>query len=234
MDVNYPGKPEQVDEEVKVTPPPQPIESGAPAPAEIVPEEPKEAQPDPTQPQKPVSVEDVNKLDAKEILMQTQKTLLKFVSYFMLFHGLLGLYGEMVKLFYVFPYLPKIFEALNYSESIFQTVYRRSLIIGATAVLETIYGLFLLRKQSGLAKSVHLASSVGLLVVSFILLRGIKPLDTSDFDIPQPPTLVNVFRERSIEGVLELYLPRKWRTSTGGMECTESMRVQEVQKVQKA
>jgi hypothetical protein len=144
-----------------------------------------------------------------EFIVHVEKTLLKFLSFILHFHGAVSIYNELVEIFYVFPYLPEVFRAFNYSESVFQALIRRSILVVSTAVLETIYALVLIHKHSQLAHRVHLISGTGLLAASLLVTNLAGPINIGAVEfIPQPPTLGNLLRQDNFEAALQLFSRR--------------------------
>lgn len=95
--------------------------------------------------------------------------LLKIISVLLLIYGLINLYDETIQLFFIIPNLPDIFKASRFSPQVFQNAYYRSLIVTATALVQTVYGFGLIVKSGQLDTRVHLIAASGTLIISFII-----------------------------------------------------------------
>lgn len=141
-----------------------------------------------------------------EFIAGVEKNLLKFLSLVLVLHGLFLVYGELVQIFYVFPHTPEIFQAFNFSPELYKTLVRRSILLASTAILETIYGLALIRRHHDLAHHTHIISAAGLLIASLIISSIAGPTDLDDVDfINPPPTIVNLLRQPTLRDALDLF-----------------------------
>ena len=149
---------------------------------------------------------ELNRTDIQEIFFQIEHTLLRLISIILIVHGLISLYDEFIQLFYVFPYLPDLYRQSNFSQTFYQVVFRRSVIITAAASLETIYGLILIKKRQSLAHRIHLISSIGIVTISFIIQTVVGNLDqTLLSDVPKPPTIENILSQTTINEAIKLF-----------------------------
>lgn len=142
----------------------------------------------------------------KETILKLENILLRTLSVLLIIHGLRGLYEEFINLFYVFPHLPEIYQLLNYSTDIYESVYRRSAIITGTALIETIYGAVLITRHSKLIHRLHIFSALSILVISVYLLRGLPSLELDQYEsLPKPPSVENLIEANSFRERLELF-----------------------------
>ena len=143
-----------------------------------------------------------------ELIHRLEHFLLKALSFVLIFHGLISLYDELIQIFYVFPHLDRFVSSLNDSHSLIESVYRRSIVVTSTAILETIYGLVLLKKKHSLAHRIHLISAIGILFLSFLNYYIFRPIDLERAGIiPTPPFFINLLRQESLPGAKQLFLP---------------------------
>lgn len=142
----------------------------------------------------------------QETIITMEHLLLKTISVFLILHGLLFMYEEIVAVFYIFPYLPTVFSAQGYSESIFVTLLRKTSIISITALLQTIYAVFVLTRFKHLAHRFHLFVTIFLLVLSWGLQWKVPRLEEEALRyIPTPPTVHNLLTTPGIEAKLALF-----------------------------
>ncbi len=129
-----------------------------------------------------------------ELYYRFEHRLLKFASLLLLLHGFLSIYNELILMFFVFPHLPDLFRDLGFPQSLYQQIFRRSLLISSAAFFETIYGLILLKRHSNLAHHFHIISAFSLLILSFLLaqLGGTLPPESLSY-LDTAPTLYNLF-----------------------------------------
>ncbi len=147
--------------------------------------------------------------EPQEIVIQIERSLLRIFSFFLLINGLIALYNELVELFYIYPHIPAVFNASNFSESIYQAVFRRSIILIATASLETIYGLILIKRHHSLAHRIHLISSLGLVIISFVIRSTVGTHDHLIYDrLPQAPTFNALIHQKDFPTALQLFRPQ--------------------------
>lgn len=150
--------------------------------------------------------QELNQLDLYELFVQTEKALLRLISIFLLLHGAVALYDELIQLFYVFPHIPGIVINSDFSQGVFQTVARRSIIIASTGLLETIYGLVLIRHHQNVAHRLHLLFSIFIISISFAFRIVFGPIDSIYLSsIPTPPTFQNLISQPSFTQALDLF-----------------------------
>lgn len=152
---------------------------------------------------------ELNRTDIQDIFFQVEHILLRFLTVILIFHGLISLYDEFIQLFYVFPYLPDLYRESNFSQTFYQVVFRRSIIITTAASLETIYGVILFKKQHNLAHRIHLLSSIGIVTISFMIQISVGDLDqTLLAKLPKPPTVENILSQQSFGDAAKLFSSR--------------------------
>lgn len=143
----------------------------------------------------------------KTFFGKIERRILQIVSYSLIIHGVFNLYHEMIEIFYVLPHIPEIFEDLGYAEAGYASLYRRTILVTATAAIETIYGLAMLARFKELVHHLHIISGIVLLVISILLTfesRSFEELDAFD-RIPETPTFRNLISAKSMHERLELF-----------------------------
>lgn len=179
-------------------PNPTPINTSVPTP-----------QPHPdseSSPTSPIS-NDSSKLDFAEITLKVENSALKIFSIILFFHGLKGMYNEIIEIFYVFPHIPQAYKSLNFSQTVYNSIFVKSILLITTASLESFYGFVLITKHHQLAHRLHLISSIGLIVVSQLVTSILKPVDLSKLhQIPTPPTINHLLDVKSSKNLYLLFL----------------------------
>ena len=121
-----------------------------------------------------------------EIAQKISKTLLSTLSIILLVHGLLGLYDEIINVFFIFPKLNLVYEAYDYSPEIFQSLVTNTILLTISALIQTIYSLGIMANRKELDPRIHIIGALGILVVARLITEGLPPLETGGL-ITRPP-----------------------------------------------
>jgi len=107
--------------------------------------------------------------------------LIKLISWVLLIQGVLSLKDNLHEIFVTFPQIPSLYKAFNFSHEIYSAIVYKSVIITATSATETIFGLSLVTKGSKLIKNFHLIAGIALIILSFVLLKLVSPVDLNSY-----------------------------------------------------
>ena len=103
--------------------------------------------------------------------------LAKIVSVVLILHGLTNLYEQTHELLFIFPRIPEIYKALNFSSEIYQSLLYRSIVTTASGLINTVYGIALAFKHSSVVEYAHLVAGIALFAISYYLLSQVPPLE---------------------------------------------------------
>ena len=101
----------------------------------------------------------------------------KIVSVGMIIHGLLNLYEQVYDILVVYPHLPEFFQTNNFSFETYQSVFYRAVIVTATGLINTIYGIALASRHSNVIHYLHIITGFALMAITYYLSTKVPPLD---------------------------------------------------------
>lgn len=149
----------------------------------------------------------LNEFDLKVNVIKAEKMALRLISILLLVHGINSIYHELIEIFYVFPHLPLLFEEIGYAPSAFKSLYQKSVLVTATAAIETIYSLAVISRMKHLAHRLHIFSGICLFIISFLIASQNQKLETMDSHhlLPKAPTIKNIINADTFSERVDLF-----------------------------
>ena len=142
----------------------------------------------------------------QDIVFKIKHLALRVVPLIILAYGSVELYEELVKIFYIFPHLSELYKLSNFSDEFFISIYRRSILITATATIGMIYAGVLISHREHLAHWLHIITGVAFLILSQFILKGTDPIEPEGYHaIPPAPTIENLINSTSMQEAVLLF-----------------------------
>lgn len=136
-----------------------------------------------------------------------ESLVLRLLSWALVLHGFVGMYEEMIMIFYVLPKLPEVFQIQNYSSGVFETVFKQSIVVMISALVQSVYGVALLFNHNKMDHKIHYFLAAITLATSFYITSGTKTADDwiEESHLTQVPTVEAILNQKDLPSVLELF-----------------------------